>query len=54
MGEEYYNLPMVRENFVSRNLKKLFQGFFNIKRKKRDQKRAQKTIKNHSIHSINC
>ena len=41
MGEEYYNLPMVRENFVSRNLKKLFQGFFNIKRKKRDQKRAQ-------------
>ena len=32
---------MVRENFVSRNLKKLFQGFFNIKRKKRDQKRAQ-------------
>ncbi len=41
MGEEYYNLPMVRENFVSRNIKKLFQGFFNIKRKKRDQKRAQ-------------
>ena len=41
MGEEYYNLPMVRENFVSKNLKKLFQGFFNIKRKKRDQKRAQ-------------
>ena len=41
MGEEYYNLPMVRENFVSRNLKKLFKGFFNIKRKKRDQKRAQ-------------
>lgn len=41
MVEEYYNLPMVRENFVSRNLKKLFQGFFNIKRKKRDQKRAQ-------------
>ena len=41
MGKEYYNLPMVRENFVSRNLKKLFQGFFNIKRKKRDQKRAQ-------------
>lgn len=40
MQEEYYNLPMVRENFVSRNLKKLFQGFFNIKRKKRDQKRA--------------
>ena len=41
MGKEYYNLPMVRENFVSRNIKKLFQGFFNIKRKKRDQKRAQ-------------
>ena len=41
MKEQYYNLPMVRENFVSRNLKKLFQGFFNIKRKKRDQKRAQ-------------
>ena len=41
MVEEYYNSPMVRENFVSRNLKKLFQGFFNIKRKKRDQKRAQ-------------
>lgn len=41
MVEEYYNLPMVRENFVSRNLKKLFQGFFNIKRKKRDQKRVQ-------------
>ena len=41
MVEEYYNLPMVRENFVSRNLKKLFQGFFNIKRKKRDQIRAQ-------------
>ena len=41
MGESYYNLPMVRENFVSRNIKKLFQGFFNIKRKKRDQKRAQ-------------
>ena len=41
MVEEYYNLPMVRENFVSRNLKKLFQGFFNIKRKKRNQKRAQ-------------
>ena len=40
MQEEYYNLPMVRENFVSRNLNKLFQGFFNIKRKKRDQKRA--------------
>lgn len=40
MVEEYYNLPMVRENFFSRNLKKLFQGFFNIKRKKRDQKRA--------------
>ena len=40
MQEQYYNLPMVRENFVSRNLKKLFQGFFNIKRKKRDQKRA--------------
>ena len=31
---------MVRENFFSRNLKKIFQGFFNIKRKKRDQKRA--------------
>lgn len=41
MQEQYYNLPMVRENFVSRNIKKLFQGFFNIKRKKRDQKRAQ-------------
>ena len=40
MKEQYYNLPMVRENFFSRNLKKLFQGFFNIKRKKRDQKRA--------------
>lgn len=40
MQEGYYNLPMVRENFVSRNIKKLFQGFFNIKRKKRDQKRA--------------
>ena len=40
MKEQYYNLPMVRENFISRNLKKLFQGFFNIKRKKRDQKRA--------------
>ena len=40
MQEQYYNLPMVRENFFSRNLKKLFQGFFNIKRKKRDQKRA--------------
>lgn len=40
MQEQFYNLPMVRENFVSRNLKKLFQGFFNIKRKKRDQKRA--------------
>lgn len=40
MQEEYYNLPMVRENFFSRNLKKLFQGFFNIKRRKRDQKRA--------------
>ena len=32
MQEQYYNLPMVRENFFSRNLKKLFQGFFNIKR----------------------
>ena len=41
MSEGYYNLPMVRENFVSRNIKKIFQGFFNIKRKKRDQKRAQ-------------
>ena len=41
MVEEYYNLPMVRENFVSRNLKKLFQGFLNIKSKKREQKRAQ-------------
>lgn len=41
MGEEYYNLPMVRENFVARNIKKIFQGFFNIKRKRRDQKRAQ-------------
>ena len=41
MVEEYYNLPMVRENFVSRNLKKLFQGFFNIKRKKRKKRRAQ-------------
>lgn len=41
MGEKYYNLPMVRENFVARNIKKIFQGFFNIKRKRRDQKRAQ-------------
>ncbi len=41
MSGEYYNLPMVRENFVSRNIKKIFQGFFNIKRKKRDQRRAQ-------------
>lgn len=41
MSEQYYNLPMVRENFVARNIKKLFQSFFNIKRRKRDQKRAQ-------------
>lgn len=41
MSEQYYNLPMVRENFVTRNIKKLFQGFFNIKRRRRDQKRAQ-------------
>lgn len=41
MADNYYNLPMIRENFVSRNIKKLFQGFFNIRRKKRDQKRAQ-------------
>ncbi|MBO5476437.1 MAG: hypothetical protein J6A15_01620 [Clostridia bacterium] len=41
MGEKYYNLPMVRESFVARNIKKIFQSFFNIKRKKRDQKRAQ-------------
>ena len=41
MGDQYYNLPMVRENAVSRNMKKIFQGFFNRKRKKRDQRRAQ-------------
>ncbi len=44
MQEQYYNLPMVRENFVSRNIKKIFQGFAYIKRKKRkkrNQKRAQ-------------
>lgn len=41
MGEKYYNLPMVRESFVARNIKKIFQSFFNIKRKRRDQKRAQ-------------
>lgn len=41
MAEKFYNLPMVRENFVARNIKKIFQGFFNIKRKRRDQKRAQ-------------
>lgn len=38
---EQYNLPMVRENFVTRNIKKIFQGIFNIRRRKRDQKRAQ-------------
>ena len=27
MVEEYYNLPMVRENFVSRNLKNCFKAF---------------------------
>ena len=26
MKEQYYNLPMVRENFFSRNLKKLFNS----------------------------
>ncbi len=45
MQEQYYNLPMVRENFVSRNIKKLFQGFFSIKRRKRDQKRAERLQK---------
>ena len=24
MGEKYYNLPMVRESFVARNIKKIF------------------------------
>lgn len=38
---EQYNLPMVRENFVARNIKKIFQGIFNIRRRRRDQKRAQ-------------
>ncbi len=45
MQEQYYNLPMVRENFVSRNIKKLFQGFFSIKRRKRDQKRTERLQK---------
>lgn len=45
MQEQYYNLPMVRENFVSRNIKKLFQGFFSMKRRKRDQKRAERLQK---------
>lgn len=40
MSEEY-NLPMVREGFVTRNIKKFFQGFFNRKKKKMDQKRAE-------------
>ena len=56
MSEGYYNLPMVRENFVSRNIKKIFQGFFNIKRKKRDQKRAQilaqRAIKNTGFNDM--
>jgi hypothetical protein len=52
MQEEYYNLPMVRENFVSRNLKKLFQGFFNIKRKKRDQKRANILAQRSKLNNI--
>ncbi len=45
MQEQYYNLPMVRENFVSRNIKKLFQGFFSMKRRKRNQKRAERLQK---------
>ncbi len=53
MQEQYYNLPMVRENFVSRNIKKLFQGFFNIKRKKRDQKRAQILARRAGSNTIN-
>lgn len=50
MQEQYYNLPMVRENFVSRNIKKIFQGFFNIRRKKRDQKRAQILAKRSNLN----
>ncbi len=41
MSEQYYNLPVAKENFVTRNVKKVFQSFFKIKRRKRDQKRAQ-------------
>lgn len=51
MANEYYNLPMVRENFVTRNIKKLFQGFFNIRRKRRDQKRAQILAQRRKINS---
>lgn len=52
MQEQYYNLPMVRENFVSRNIKKIFQGFFNIRRKKRDQKRAQILAKRSNLNYV--
>lgn len=40
MSEEY-NLPMVREGFVARNIKNFFRGLFSRKKKKIDQKRAE-------------
>lgn len=37
--QEEYNLPAVRDNFLISSIKKIFQGMFNIRRRKRDQKR---------------
>ena len=37
--QEQYNLPVIRENSFFSSIKKIFQGMFNIRRRKRDQKR---------------
>ena len=37
--QEEYNLPALRENFIFSSIKKIFQGMFNVRRRKRDQKR---------------
>ena len=37
--QEEYNLPAIRENSFFNSIKKIFQGMFNIRRRKRDQKR---------------
>ena len=53
--QEEYNLPAIRENSFFNSIKKIFQGMFNIRRRKREKKKksimAQRAMQKKNVQT---